>query len=632
MKLHYPNPRISVIMPTYKQAAFILRAVKSLQLQSFSDWELLIINDGSPDDTEKVLQNHVSDSRIKYFRNAGNKGLGACLNQGIGLSQSALIAYLPSDDIYFKDHLQSLYDSLQSSENAILACSGVRHHSRTTFFGDAAQTTTGKISGIPMQLVQVLHKRTDDTWMEREELTTNDLDRMFWHKLLKRGDVCHTEAATCEWVDHPDQRHKIISESHEGGIYKYKKYYQVAHPVRFQSSIGNYIDEVERYRPFRDRPEVENNAKLRILLVGELSYNPERIVALEERGHKLYGLWVENPDYFNSVGPLSFGRVETIPYKNWLKHVERIKPDIIYALLNSRAVPFAHQILLQNPGIPFVWHFKEGPILSRQFGEWQQLVDLYSRSDGQIYINEEARDWFAQFLHGPSDLSLILDGDLPKNDCLLQNCTPLLSKKDGEIHTVVPGRPMGVTLQILEELTRHNIHFHFYGDVHQGMLKNWVSDAHKLAGRYFHIHPNCTQENWVSEFSQYDAGFLHLFKSKNEGELMKIDWNDLNLPSRMATLGVAGVPTMQVDNSGHIVASQSLIRQHGIGYFLTTGQVLKQQLSDRNNALLIREKAWEKREIFTFDYHADRLIDFFRDVIDKKTVRHRQTILKTSDT
>jgi len=610
---------ISVIMPTYNNAPLITRAVRSLLLQTFTDWELLIIDDGSTDNTEAVLQKLLPDSRIRYFREIVNKGLGACLNLGIELARNDNIAYLPADDLYFKDHLQLLYYSLMGSRNAILACTGIRFCVDPLTGVDEIATGSATIPGFSMQLVQVLHRKTADRWMERDELTTDDLNRMYWHKLAERGPFCQTQTITCEWVNHPTQLHKLIREDIGGGIFRFKNYFRIEHPIRYQSTVGNYIDEVERYRSFRDKPVEHRKEALKILLVGELSHNPERLVALEEAGHRLYGLWINNPLYYNAVGPLPFGNIETITLENWKKRVEEIQPDIIYAMLNTRAVPLAHQVLLQNPGIPFVWHFKEGPFYTRQEGNWAQLVDLYSMSDGQIYINNEAKDWYSQFIDGPSGLSLILDGDLPLKTHMAKTNSPMFSEKDGEIHTVVPGRAVGLSLQILSQLAKSRIHLHFYGDVHQAFARNWVAEACKIGGRFFHIHPNCIYENWVTEFSRYDAGWLHVFKSKNNSELIKADWNDLNLPSRIATLGVAGVPMLQVDNAGHIVASQSLVKEHNIGYFLKTAQDLVDELHDRNHALRIREKAWEKRELFTFDYHVDRLIEFFRKVIDKKT-------------
>lgn len=88
----------SVIMPTYNQAAFIRRAIASLLRQTFDKWELIIVNDGSTDNTEEFLKSYLSDRRIKYVRNKVNKGLGFALNQGLNAARYNYVAYLPSDD------------------------------------------------------------------------------------------------------------------------------------------------------------------------------------------------------------------------------------------------------------------------------------------------------------------------------------------------------------------------------------------------------------------------------------------------------------------------------------------------------------------------------------------------------
>ena len=64
----------------------------------------------------------------------------------------------------------------------------------------------------------------------------------------------------------------------------------------------------------RERPDTpRSDDGLKILLVGELAYNADRVLALEEQGHKLYGLWMPNPYWYNTVGPLPFGHVEDLP-------------------------------------------------------------------------------------------------------------------------------------------------------------------------------------------------------------------------------------------------------------------------------------------------------------------------------
>ena len=618
MNSSYLTKGITVVMPVYNQASFISRAIESLKAQTHQNWELLLINDGSSDHLADIINPHLSDPRIRYFENIINKGLGVCLNQSLERASHDLIAYLPADDVYYKDHLETLAATLLMVPQAVLVSSGVRHHYN--------RSSSGTIEGYPLQLVQVMHKKTEDRWIERGELVTDDLERMFWSKLRDKGDFINTNEISCEWVDHPHQRHKIIREP-IGGINPYKEYYKVGQPLRFHTTVGNFIDEIEYFRKFRNNKiKPASKDSLKILLVGELAYNSERIVALEEQGHRLYGLWMKEPYWYNTIGPLPFGNVEDVPHDNWEKSIQEIKPDIIYGLLNWQAVPLAHEVLIKNPGIPFVWHFKEGPFICLEKGTWNQLVDLYRLSDGQIYTSAEMRDWFLQFVPGDLERTLVLDGDLPKKEWFKNQVSPLLSDSDNEIHTVVPGRPIGLHPHTVAELAQYKIHLHFYGDFTHGQWKQWIDKTHTMAPGYLHIHPNCTQENWVSEFSQYDAGWLHFFSSENHGELMRANWDDLNYPARMATLAMAGLPMLQRDNTGHIVATQTIVKQHQLGIFFDSIEELSEQLSNKEKMKQIRKNVWDKRFAFSFDSHVNTLASFFRKIIEMKSAVHTQKV------
>jgi hypothetical protein len=322
----------------------------------------------------------------------------------------------------------------------------------------------------------------------------------------------------------------------------------VKEPLRFHTTVGNAIDEVGQYHAMRALPAPTHHPDgLKILLVGELAYNADRILALEEQGHTLYGLWMQQPYWYNTVGPLPFGHVTDLPHDSWREAVAQIKPDVIYALLNWQAVPFAHEVMMATAGIPFVWHFKEGPFICMEKGSWPQLVDLFQRADGRIYSSGEMRDWFDTVVPGLSRSrpSHVLDGDLPRKHWFDQPASALLSASTGEIHTVVPGRPIGLHPQTVAELAQHGIHLHFYGDFTHGQWREWIEKARLLAPAHLHLHANVEQARWVAEFSQYDAGWLHAFSSENQGELRRANWDDLNLPARMATLGAADDPAGQ---------------------------------------------------------------------------------------
>ena len=338
---------------------------------------------------------------------------------------------------------------------------------------------------------------------------------------------------------------------------------------------------------------------------------------MEEQGHRLYGLWIQRPHWYNTVGPVPFGHVEDLPRHNWREAIRQIQPDVIYALLNWQAVPFAHEVLMATRGIPFVWHFKEGPFICLEKGTWPLLIDLHQHSDGQIFSSPEMRDWFDTVVPG---LSLtkpthVLDGDLPKRDWFDQPRSPLHYAGDGEIHTVSPGRPIGLHPHHVAELAGHGIHLHFYGEITHGQWLQWIEKTQAMAPGYLHLHPNVDQSRWTEEFSQYDAGWLHLFTSRNGGEIRRADWDDLNYPARLSTLAVADLPMLQKANDGALVATQTLTRQLGVGIFFETMDQLAVQLRDREHLQTIRERVWQQRHLFTFDHHVPELVDFFRQAI-----------------
>jgi hypothetical protein len=604
-------PRVSVIIPTWGHAAFIRRALDSLLHQTVTDWEALVVLDGVVDETPSVLHPYAHDERIHVRDLATNSGLGAALNAGLDDARGDLIAYLPSDDVWAADHLATTIAALDSSREAVLAYAGLRHHYNRSSLEPIADG---------LQLVQVLHRRTDDRWVERTELVTDDLDRMFWSRLRRRGPFIPTNVVTAEWVDHPDQMTKTIREP-IGGINPFRARYRVRHPMRYHTTVGDEIDEVVRYARFRDRPDTPMASDvLRILLVGELSYNPERILALEERGHRLFGLWTPEPHWYNAVGPQPFGHVTELPTSDPLAAVRLARPDVIYALLNWQAVRFAARVHRAVPDVPFVWHFKEGPFICLEKGSWPDLIDLVESADGVIHSSVEMRDWFTNVLPGSGDPSrtLVLDGDLPKREWFAAPFRTRLSDVDGEMHTVVPGRPIGLHPENVGELAAAGIHLHFYGDYTQGQWRDWITRSTQLAPNHLHLHRTVAQDRWVDEFSQYDAGWLHIFRSTNGGDLHRANWDDLNLPARIATLAAAGVPLIQFDNRESVVAAQSLADQMGIGISYRSVEDLREQLREEIRTRAVRGRVVDSRDAFTFDAHADRLLDFLRRIAESR--------------
>ncbi len=99
------QPLVSIVMPAYNAEAFIAQAVRSVLAQSYPNWELLVVDDGSEDGTASVLDGF-SDPRIRRFRQV-NKGIGPARNFGLSNVQGEFLAFLDSDDILPPQSIES---------------------------------------------------------------------------------------------------------------------------------------------------------------------------------------------------------------------------------------------------------------------------------------------------------------------------------------------------------------------------------------------------------------------------------------------------------------------------------------------------------------------------------------------
>jgi glycosyltransferase involved in cell wall biosynthesis len=108
------SPLVSVILPVYNGEAYIAECIDSILSQTFSEFELIIINDGSLDKTDEIV-NSIKDYRIRYFKFKTNKGITNALNKGLRESKSNYIGRIDADDLMHKDRLKTQFDYL--SEN-----------------------------------------------------------------------------------------------------------------------------------------------------------------------------------------------------------------------------------------------------------------------------------------------------------------------------------------------------------------------------------------------------------------------------------------------------------------------------------------------------------------------------------
>lgn len=116
------KPLVTILMPVYNAARFLRAAIDSMLAQTLTNFEFLIINDGSKDNTAEIVESY-SDRRIRFVHNERNMGISATLNKGIQLAQSELIARMDADDISYPERLEKQYALMSANPDcAMVSC------------------------------------------------------------------------------------------------------------------------------------------------------------------------------------------------------------------------------------------------------------------------------------------------------------------------------------------------------------------------------------------------------------------------------------------------------------------------------------------------------------------------------
>lgn len=137
---------VSVIMATYNRADTLSRAIDSVMRQTYSDWELIIVDDGSTDETHQILET-LDDPRIRIVRHPHNRGMHAAKNTGLDNVSGEWFTTLDSDDEMVPDALEAMLTCAEETGATAISCNGI-------------DTSTGRFSGTGP---------TADGWLSPEE-------------------------------------------------------------------------------------------------------------------------------------------------------------------------------------------------------------------------------------------------------------------------------------------------------------------------------------------------------------------------------------------------------------------------------------------------------------------------------
>lgn len=115
------NEKISVVIPTYNRAKTINKSIKSVLNQTYTNIEVIVVDDCSTDNTETIIKK-IKDKRVKYYKLDCNKGACFARNYGIKKATGNYIAFQDSDDIFEKNKLEKQYENIKKNKSDLNFC------------------------------------------------------------------------------------------------------------------------------------------------------------------------------------------------------------------------------------------------------------------------------------------------------------------------------------------------------------------------------------------------------------------------------------------------------------------------------------------------------------------------------
>jgi glycosyltransferase involved in cell wall biosynthesis len=193
MSMH--DIKITVLMPCYNAAGYISEAIKSVLGQTFRDFELLIINDGSNDNTAEIIKSFY-DERIVFIEQE-QQGVAAALNNGLKHARAAYIARFDADDICFTDRLEKQYNFMLSNPEYIIVGSGADYiddSGNYIFTHFPPVKTNEEIQKLPYYICPFIHAsvmyKKDPIANVGYNINAHSFeDHLLWLKLKKQGGM-----------------------------------------------------------------------------------------------------------------------------------------------------------------------------------------------------------------------------------------------------------------------------------------------------------------------------------------------------------------------------------------------------------------------------------------------------------
>lgn len=225
----------SIIIPTYNRANIIHDTIKSVTEQTYQHWELIIVDDGSTDNTEELVKHlMIAENRIKYIYQ-NNQERSQARNNGIKNAKYKWICFLDSDDVYFSNHLQTFYLSIQK-------------HPKINFFYSLKSGEEHKDFHSKHETILMNSIHSQQVCLKKKILLENTFDKKLrigedielWMRVALKEDFVCTNIETVKIISHSER------SINEPGIQNTLNHFKLVKFLTFEYSnlISNSLKKV----------------------------------------------------------------------------------------------------------------------------------------------------------------------------------------------------------------------------------------------------------------------------------------------------------------------------------------------------------------------------------------------------
>lgn len=183
---------VSIIMPSYNTAEYIAESIQSVLSQSYTDWELIVVDDRSTDNTDDVINPYLTDKRVKYIKNDTNSGAAVSRNRALREARGKWIAFLDSDDIWMPDKLEKQVRYMEENDYhftytnyAEINADGTKNG--VTVTGPQRVTKTGMFNYCWPGCLTVMYDAETVGLIQIADIKKNN-DYAMWLKVCKKAD------------------------------------------------------------------------------------------------------------------------------------------------------------------------------------------------------------------------------------------------------------------------------------------------------------------------------------------------------------------------------------------------------------------------------------------------------------